>query len=123
MIKIKRLAKSFKHALNGLRHTFQEPNFIIEVSAAVIAIFFAAFFRIQRWEWAALISVILLVLVLEIINTIFERMTDIIVPRSHPYVKIVKDMMAGAVLLACFGSIAVGFIIFGPYLSAAFNIF
>ncbi|HEY5140575.1 MAG TPA: diacylglycerol kinase family protein [Methylococcales bacterium] len=123
MINIKRLARSFKHAFNGLKYATQEPNFLIEIAAAAIAIFFAAIFCIQRWEWAALISVTLLVLMLEIINTVFERMIDIMVPRSHPYAKIVKDMMAGAVLLACFGSVIVGFIIFCPYFAFLLNIF
>lgn len=123
MIKIKRLARSFKHAFNGLKYALREPNFIIEVSTAGIAILLAAIFRISRWEWAALMLVILLVLMLEIINTVFERMIDIIVPRTHPYAKIVKDMMAGAVLLACFGSVAVGFIIFCPYFASVINIF
>lgn len=118
MINLKRLVRSFKHAANGLKHALREPNFTIEITAAAIAIFFALYFRIERWEWAALFSVILLVLMLEIINTVFERMIDIMVPRSHPYAKIVKDMMAGAVLLACLGSVFVGFVIFCPYLSS-----
>jgi len=122
MINIKRLARSFKHAFNGLKYATREPSFLIEIAAATIAISFAAFFCIERWEWAALISVTLLVLMLEIINTVFERMIDIMVPRSHPYAKVVKDMMAGAVLLACFGSVAVGIIIFSPYFASVLNI-
>ncbi|MDD3006517.1 MAG: diacylglycerol kinase family protein [Candidatus Pacebacteria bacterium] len=122
MIKIKRLVRSFRHAGNGLKYAMREPNFTIEITIAAGAIFLAAFFCIERWEWAALISVTLLVLMLEIINTVCERMIDIMVPRSHPYAKDVKDMMAGAVLLACFGSVAVGFIIFFPYFAAILNI-
>ncbi len=118
MINLKRLVRSFKHAWSGLKYALREPNFNIEIAAAGIAIFFALYFGIERWEWAALLLVILLVLMLEIINTVFERMIDIMVPRSHPYAKIVKDMMAGAVLLACFSSVFVGFVIFCPYLSA-----
>lgn len=117
MINLKRLVRSFKHAWSGLRYALREPNFMIEITAATVAIFFALYFRIERWEWAALFLVILLVLMLEIVNTVFERMIDIMVPRSHPYAKIIKDMMAGAVLLACFGSVFVGFVIFCPYLS------
>ena len=75
-----------------------------------------AYFCIERWELAALVLTILLVLALEIINTIFERVIDVCVPRSHPYAKQIKDMMAGAVLLACLGSVAEGVIIFLPHL-------
>jgi diacylglycerol kinase len=117
MVNFKRLIRSFKHAFNGLKYALREPNFTIEITVAAVAIFFAFYFGIERWEWATLLLVSLLVLMLEIVNTVFERMIDIMVPRSHPYARIVKDMMAGAVLLACFGSVFVGFVIFFPYLS------
>lgn len=123
MIKIKRLARSFKHAFNGLRLALREPNFEIEILSAAVALSLAAFFRIARWELTALILVILLVLMLEMINTVFERVIDIMVPRSHPYAKVIKDMMAGAVLLACFGSVAAGIIIFSPYILSPLGIF
>lgn len=123
MINLKRLTRSFRHAANGLKYALREPNFMIEITTAMIAILLAVFFCLQRWEWAALMLVILLVLMLEIINTVFERMIDIMVPRTHPYAKIVKDMMAGAVLLACFGAVIVGLIIFCPYFIEAFDIF
>jgi len=93
----------------------REQNFQIELSAAFGALVLAAYFCISRLELISLILIILLVLVSEIVNTIFERVIDVLVPRQHPYAKAIKDMMAGAVLLSCLGSIAIGFIIFFPY--------
>ncbi len=117
MFKIKRLVRSFRHAGVGIKCALREPNFQIESAAAVAAIFFGLYCGVSRWELAVLVLVILTVLSFEIINTIFERMTDILVPRQHPYVKLIKDMMAGAVLLACVGAVLVGLIIFLPYLA------
>jgi diacylglycerol kinase len=35
-------------------------------------------------------------------------------PRVHPYAKVVKDIMAGAVLVSSFFALLIGFIIFFP---------
>ena len=116
MSRIKRLARSFRHAVNGLRMVLREQNFQIELAVAASALALATYFCIQRWEFSVLVLVILLVLMMEIINTIFERVIDVLVPRQHPYAKAIKDMMAGAVLLACAGSVIVGIVIFLPYI-------
>ena len=116
MFNFKKLIKSFGHASNGIRCVSREQNFQIESFVGFFAIALSVVFDISRWESAVLILMIILVLVLEIINTIFERITDILRPRLHPYAKAIKDMMAGAVLLACLGSLAIGIIIFVPYI-------
>lgn len=73
-------------------------------------------FPLRNWERIALSLVITLVLVLELINTIMEKIVDILKPRIHHYVEIIKDMMAAAVLIASLGALAVGLLIFLPYL-------
>jgi diacylglycerol kinase len=123
MLKIKRLIRSFNHAVDGLRCALREQNFQIELLAALVALALAVCFNIPKWELSVLIIIILLVLILEIINTIFERVIDILVPRQHPYAKTIKDMMAGAVLLACLGSLLIGFIVFLPHFGNLFHIF
>lgn len=116
MARLKRFMRSLRHASSGLRHAMREQNFQLELLAAVTAVTAAVYFRVGAWQTAVLSLVVLLVLVLEMINTIFERVIDILVPRQHPYAKVIKDMMAGAVLLACIGSVLIGIIIFLPYM-------
>lgn len=123
MFKIKRLSRSFGHAVSGLRCALREQNFLIELLAAVVALALAGYCRIGKADFTVLFLVIILVLILEIINTIFERVIDILVPRQHPYAKVIKDMMAGAVLLACLGSIVVGWAIFYPHWETIKSIF
>lgn len=115
--------RSFRHAATGIHCVLREQNFQIELVAAAMALASALYLRISNIELSILILVILLVLILETINTIFERVIDILVPRQHPYAKAIKDMMAGAVLLSCLGSIILGVLIFFPYLSALKSIF
>ena len=66
--------------------------------------------------------VIVSVLVLEIINTVFERVTDVLKPRVHPYAGAMKDLMAGAVFITSVGAAAVGVFILGPHILDLFNL-
>jgi diacylglycerol kinase len=58
---------------------------------------------------------IVLVLSLELANTAAERIMDILKPRVHPYARVVKDAMAGAVLIASVGAVFIGICILLPY--------
>ncbi len=113
----KKLARSFAHAIRGFKCVFKEQNFRIQIAFAIIVVFFILFFGLKVWEAAALVMMVTLVLVLEIINSIFERIVDILEPRVHPYAKAIKDMMATAVLIASLGAAFVGIVIFWPYFS------
>lgn len=119
----KRFLKSLKHAFNGLKSVIKEGNFQIELAMGIAVIIFSIYFKLSNIELAILVLTISLVLVMEIINTIFERVTDILVPRLHPYAKTIKDMMAGAVLVVSLGSVIIGLAIFYPYFIASLNIF
>ena len=55
-------------------------------------------------------------LILEILNTILEKIVDILKPRVHPYAEAIKDMMSGACLLAFLGWIVSIYLIFRPYI-------
>jgi len=54
------------------------------------------------------------VLVSEMLNTVAETLVDLVSPGYHPLAKVVKDVTAGAVLLAAIISIAVGLLVLGP---------
>lgn len=117
LISFKVFRKSLLYAWRGFRFTFQnEQNFRIQVAIAIFVIVAMVSFRVQIWEAIILLMVITSVLVLEILNTIFEKMTDLLKPRLHHVVEIIKDMMAMAVLLASVGAVAVGIMIFLPHL-------
>lgn len=115
IIRFHRLLKSFKYAFKGLWYTLcEEQNFRIHLIFTAIVILLAFFFRISTQEFLILIIVITLVLMAELINTIFERIVDILRPRLHPYAEKVKDMMAAVVLVAAISASLVGLLIFLP---------
>lgn len=73
-------------------------------------------FPFAVWEKILLILMVAAVLVLEVMNSIIERLSDALKPRLHPIIKEIKDMMAGAVLLTALTSVAVAILIFSSYL-------
>lgn len=117
MFSIKRLFRSFRYAFKGFLTVLrEEQSFQVQLLAGVVVICLVFYFNVKSWEAALLILMIMTVLVLELINSIFERIVDVLKPRLHPYVAEIKDIMAAAVLLASVVSVAVGIIIFWPYL-------
>lgn len=116
MIKIKRLAKSFKYAFKGFYKTFkEEQNLKIQTTLGIIAVLLAMHFDIGRAEWMFLIFVIGLVILMELANSAVERITDVLKPRLNDFVKEIKDIMAAAVMIASILAVIIGLIIFLPY--------
>ena len=118
MIKIKRLYKSFTYAFRGLGKTLkEEQNLQIQSIVGLVVIILGWYFRIEVEEWLILIVVIGLVILMELVNSAVERITDVLKPRLDSYVKEIKDIMAAAVMLASVIAVTVGLIIFLPYLT------
>lgn len=110
------LLKSLKHAGRGLKFVFKsELNFRIQTLAAAVAIILAFVFPLLRWERILIFLLIILVLLMEILNTAVEYLNDLLKPRLHHYVGVVKDIMAGAVLLVSLSALGIGLYIFLPY--------
>ncbi|MBI4135317.1 diacylglycerol kinase [Candidatus Uhrbacteria bacterium] len=116
MLSIKRLFKSFHYASRGIAVAWKsEQSFRVQVFAALIVLLLIWWFTVPLWQAIALLLLIILVLTLELINSILERFVDVFKPRIHPMVQEIKDLMAGAVLIASVGALIVGLLIFLPY--------
>jgi diacylglycerol kinase len=114
---LKRLIKSFADAWRGIVYVYQhEQNFKIQLFTAVIIIFFMAVLKVRKNEMIVIFLLILLVLILELINSAMEKFLDILKPRLHFHVALVKDIMAAMVLLASAGTVAIGGYILLPYI-------
>ncbi|TSC84632.1 MAG: diacylglycerol kinase [Parcubacteria group bacterium Gr01-1014_13] len=114
---LRRLLKSFVDAIRGLKHVFKsEQNFRIQVLVGFLVLAAAVYFPLRSWEVILIVLLVLLVLLVEILNTVFEYFSDLLKPRLHHYVGVIKDVMAGAVLLTSLVATVVGIIIFYPYL-------
>lgn len=114
---LRRLLNSFIDAARGLKHVFKsEQNFRIQVLFGILVLGAAFYFPLRNWEVIVLVLLVLLVLLVEILNTVFEYFSDLLKPRLHHYVGVIKDVMAGAVLLTSVVALVVGVMIFYPYL-------
>ncbi|MBZ9569827.1 diacylglycerol kinase [Patescibacteria group bacterium] len=112
----KKLLNSLRTALFGLRIALEEQTFQMMVVIATLTIFLAFYFKIVFIEKIIIILLVVLILALELINTQIEKVLDILEPTYNPKIKIIKDISAGAVLLACLGALIIGILIFLPYL-------
>ena len=119
---LRRLINSFVDATRGLKHVFKsEQNFRIQILIGFLVLIAAAFLPLRSWEVILIVLLVLLVLLVEILNTVFEYFSDLLKPRLHHYVRVIKDVMAGAVLLTSLVAVIVGTIIFYPYLESLFK--
>ncbi len=109
--------RSVRHAFRGIVYAIRnERNFQIECVAAVAVIFLACFFPLSSIERTLIVFLAGWVMAFELINTAIERMLDIIKPNVHPYVRVVKDMAAGAVLVSSGVAVVIGLCVFLPHL-------
>lgn len=114
--------KSFHYALNGMKLVLKhEHNAWIHLSAAIIAMISGIYFQIKPYEWLAVIFTITLVLLAETINTCIEHLCDFISPEHHVMIGKIKDIAAGAVLIAAISAFFTGLFIFTPYLTGNDN--
>jgi diacylglycerol kinase len=127
-VKLKRykkmkLIKSFGYAWNGIKTTFtSQTNFKIHLLAAIITIVLGFVLNIAAIEWVIIIFCIALVLTMEMINTAVEKLCDVVHKDTHPIIKMVKDIAAGAVLVVAANSLIVGGVIFLPKIIVYFKL-
>jgi len=124
IMSLKKLLESFKYAFRGLFYIFRtEQNFRMQIFIALIVIAFMLYFPLSILERVGILILILLVLCLEIINTIVEKIANVLKPRVHPCIQVIKDLTAGAVLLSAIGSIIIALLIFLPHFQERIHFF
>ncbi|WP_200849432.1 diacylglycerol kinase family protein [Enterococcus sp. CSURQ0835] len=116
--KNKHFINSLEFAIQGVKTVFKEErNMRKHVVFGGLAIIAGLIFQLNRIEWLWLLLAIFLVWIVEIINTVFENVVDMVTDyHFHPIGKKIKDMAAGAVLLTSLFSVVVGLILFIPKL-------
>ncbi len=115
--KVRRLIDSFHYAISGILIAFREErNFKIHTILAVCAIFLATLLTCSPTEWMIILLCIGVVMSAEIFNTALENTMDWLDPQYNKYVKRVKDLAAGAVLIISLAVAAIGLLIFVPKL-------
>ncbi len=95
-------------ALAGLRDAWlHEDAFRQELFAAAVAIPAALFLPVSNIGKALLVGSILLVLVVELLNSAIEAAVDFASLERHPFAKRAKDVASAAVLLSIVNAVVV----------------
>jgi diacylglycerol kinase len=112
------LMQSFRAAWRGVLLAFRgERTFRVMAAAGLGVVALVSTLPLQAWERILLLLLIGAVLVLELLNSMVERLADLLKPRLSAYVGEVKDLMAAAVLVASVFSAVAALCILLPHLT------
>ncbi len=115
-MKQQRLIESLNNAVDGFIYVLKtQRNMRIHFLLATLILVLGIYFNLSKLELLLLLGAIILVLVLEMMNTAAELTIDLIESKYHPIARHIKDVTAGAVFLAALNAVAVGYIIFSRY--------
>ncbi len=107
--------RSFSYAFKGLVYSLKQRNMKIIFSCALLTIFTAFFLKVNANDWCILLICIGSVIALEMMNCAIEGIVDLIHPHHGEKAGRIKDLSAGAVLVASFISLIIGVIVFWNY--------
>lgn len=109
---------SFAAALHGIARAWKtQAHFRFDIVFGCLVLFGGVVFRLSLSEWLALVAAVTAMLVLELLNTVAELLCDLLEPRLHGAVAMVKDVAAAAVLVGAIGVAIVGVLIFLPHIA------
>jgi diacylglycerol kinase len=106
---------SFCCAFRGIFFAFRtQPNIWIHMFAVAVVVAAGFIFGLSTAEWGLVLLAIGLVLTAELVNTAAEIMVDLVSPHPDKKAGLIKDIAAGAVLLAAIIALIIGLIVFIP---------
>jgi diacylglycerol kinase (ATP) len=110
--------KSFVFAFKGaFKLLTTEHSVMVQFSLGILITIAGFYFQISKTDWLMQTLAIGLVLSIEGLNTAVEKIADFIHPEFHERIGFIKDIAAGAVFFAALTALAIGVIIYIPYLT------
>ncbi len=117
-MRVRNIIDSFNYAVSGIITAIKtEKSMRMHYIIALLVLISSLFFDFNRTEFLLLLFAVSLVVISEMINTAIERTIDLITKEFHPLARLVKDVAAGAVLIATINSLIVGYLLFFERLS------
>jgi undecaprenol kinase/diacylglycerol kinase (ATP) len=114
---MKTFFRSAGFAFEGIRQFVScNRNAKIQIVMAILAITLGFTVSLSFSQWMLVLFCIGLVISLEMINSAIEKYCDLVTTDFHRGIKIIKDVAAGAVLVASFISLVIGLMIYIPAL-------
>lgn len=115
---LKKCINKFYYAFSGLFHgLLHDRSISIQAGLGVVVIVVCCFLPLKLWEWIVIISLILLVIAMEFLNSVIEHIVDFVSPEIRPEAKLMKDYGAAMVLIVSMIAAIVGcYIVGGKFL-------
>ena len=96
-----RIAEAAGNSLNGLVEGLRTEAAVKQEAALVIfALPLSFYLATSAWVWVALVASLLLVLVVEFLNTALERLCNHVTPERHEDIRVTKDLASTGVSFA-----------------------
>ncbi len=106
------VGRSFQHAYQGIVSAVRtQRNLRFHFFAAIGVLVAALILGVSELELAVLVLTIVVVFVVEMLNTAMEFVVDLVTTEYHPLAKLAKDVSAGAVLVSSVGAVLVGLLV------------
>lgn len=116
---LKRFLNSLKFSLKGLSEIYKtQKNFRIQTNFGLAALLLSIILDLSESEVLWIIVSVFIVIMMESLNTLVEKIMDLLHPEYSETVGKIKDVSAAVVLISAVFSIVTGTVIFGK---AIFN--
>ena len=90
---MKRLLLAFRNTLDGINWAARHETAVVqELAALALAIPLSFYVTNSPWTRVALIGAVMMVLVVELLNTAIEKLCDHLAPELSAQIKVVKDL-------------------------------
>ncbi len=93
-----------------------ERNFQLETLALLFNLFLIVYLKLNTIDSALIITVCFIVLIAETLNTAIEKLCNFVEPNFDKKIGLIKDLGAGAVILATLLSVIIGFLVYSKYI-------
>lgn len=120
------VGRSFQHAYEGIVSAVRtQRNLRFHFFAALGVLVASLILGVSELDLAVLVLTIVVVFVVEMLNTALEFVVDLVTTEYHPLAKLAKDVSAGAVLVSSVGAVLVGGLVLaddlGPLLTGGLS--
>ena len=109
---LNRFIKSFGYGFKGIQKAFKtEQNLVIHFVIVIVVVLTGIYLNISTISWGLITFSIFFVVSSELMNTSIEKLSDIVSEgEANQKIAAVKDIAAGAVLMAAINALIIGFL-------------
>lgn len=109
---LRKWIQSANHAIEGILHAAKTQRHMrYHLYAAILILIISFTIGISWYEFVILITLSIIVLSIEMLNSALESITDVLFKDYDERAKRIKDMAAGSVLITAIGAAIIGYII------------